>query len=279
MQVNPSGLASFYMDKWLLNADGHAIQTPTSSLFPVVRDNKTLMLKIIKEEGDEQNSCAALQHYSGQGAVKVFDYADDAFVMQRATGKTLTMFRSEQGDAEATRVICDVLQQLHGAERPAAEIHLPNLNILGLGFAAMRSIDQHVLPLPMLDFAEALFNKLVGSTSRECVLHGDLHHENLLFDECDGWLAIDPKGFVGDPIYDCAAFFKNPLADEGVSDKACVHSRANILQEQLGYPRERILQWAFVHCVLSVVWSLQDNSAIGPALPVAMTLFQDLPKD
>lgn len=277
MHVNEPGLASFYMEKWLLSADGPAIQTPTSSLFPVVKDGVALMLKIIKSESDEQNSCTALQHYNGQGAVKVFERADEAFVMQRADpGKTLVVYRQEYGDAEATGVVAEVLARLHGVSAPIIASDLPPLQILQGSLATTLKSEQRVLSQAMLMYAEALFEKLIASTRYQVVLHGDLHHENVLFDSKGGWLAIDPKGFIGDPIYDCAALFKNPLHDESIMDKQNIFARAQIFQDQLGYPSERILEWAFVHCVLSVIWSLQDGVETGPALPVAETLFKTL---
>ena len=42
------------------------------------------------------------------------------------------------------------------------------------------------------------------------LLHGDLHHENIMHGP-RGWLAIDPKGVLGDPGFDAANMFYNPL--------------------------------------------------------------------
>ncbi|MDZ7683823.1 MAG: aminoglycoside phosphotransferase family protein [Gammaproteobacteria bacterium] len=41
-----------------------------------------------------------------------------------------------------------------------------------------------------IDRAQALFDDIEGES---WLLHGDLHHENLLADETRGWIAIDPK--------------------------------------------------------------------------------------
>lgn len=277
MTHSEPGSASFYMGKWLLTPAGNAIQTATSSLFPVVRDGVPLMLKIIRQEGDEQNSCAALQHYNGQGAVKVFERTEDAFVMQRlASGRTLVDFRKESGDAETTEILADVVSNLHSASASTAGSNLPPLRVLREAFSTTNKINQNVLSRPMLMLAEAMFDKLIASTSHQLVLHSDLHHENVMFDSNDGWLAIDPKGFIGDPIYDCAALFKNPLHDDEIASEACIFSRAAIMHRRLGYPSDRILEWAYVHCVLSVIWSLQDGMPTGPALPVAVTLFGKL---
>lgn len=39
----------------------------------------------------------------------------------------------------------------------------------------------------------AVFAELCDSMGEEVVLHGDLHHENILRSG-DGWVAVDPKG-------------------------------------------------------------------------------------
>lgn len=275
MSVSKPGSADFYKQRWRLQSCGPRIKTPTGTLYPVVRDGCLLMLKLIAPDGDEQQSCNVLRHYEGQGAVRVFEHHLDAFVMERANpGTNLSDFRTQHGDVAATCAAAGLVKTLHQASAPSKAHDLPHLSTLRGAFAAIPPTAQPVLPSPVILFAETLFDRLIASTTRPLVLHGDLHHENMLFDECRGWLVIDPKGYVGDPVYDCAALFKNPLCDAGVAEKACILSRAQLFADHLEYPYERILQWAFVHCVLSVIWSLQDNTSTGPALPVALTLFQ-----
>ncbi len=41
-------------------------------------------------------------------------------------------------------------------------------------------------------------------------MHSDLHRENVLHGK-RGWLVIDPKGLIGDPMFDTANMFYNPL--------------------------------------------------------------------
>jgi streptomycin 6-kinase len=51
----------------------------------------------------------------------------------------------------------------------------------------------------LLEEAETLFAELNASMAEPFLLHGDLHHENILAAEREPWLAIDPKGVVGEP--------------------------------------------------------------------------------
>ena len=42
------------------------------------------------------------------------------------------------------------------------------------------------------------------------LLHGDLQHYNVLLDKDRGWVAIDPKGVVGELEYEVGALLRNP---------------------------------------------------------------------
>ncbi len=57
-----------------------------------------------------------------------------------------------------------------------------------------------------------LVQELLATTTKEVALHGDLHHENILLGD-DGWVVIDPKGLVGDPAFEAAAFMHNPVEE------------------------------------------------------------------
>ena len=83
--------------------------------------------------------------------------------------------------------------------------------------------------------AAGVFFELCDSMADPVVLHGDLHHDNVLRSGYDNWLAIDPKGVVGEPAYETGALMRNPfpgLLDAG--DPARVlRRRADQLAELL----------------------------------------------
>ena len=61
--------------------------------------------------------------------------------------------------------------------------------------------------------AESLFAGLLASMDAPVVLHGDLHHFNILSAQRQPWLAIDPKVVPGEPAYETGAFIRNPIPD------------------------------------------------------------------
>ena len=62
-------------------------------------------------------------------------------------------------------------------------------------------------------------SELLSSAGEPMLLHGDLHHYNILAAERQPWLAIDPKGVVGDPVYETGVFLYNRLTDELYPDE------------------------------------------------------------
>jgi len=53
--------------------------------------------------------------------------------------------------------------------------------------------------------AEEILHPLWEKYTKRLLLHGDLHHENILLGK-DGYCAIDPVGIIGDPVFDISMF-------------------------------------------------------------------------
>lgn len=90
------------------------------------------------------------------------------------------------------------------------------------------------------------------------MLHGDMHHYNVLRDHRGGWLAIDPKGLAGDRHFDVCQFFRNPR------DRASPRTnrrRLDIFCAELGLDRQRTRDWCLVHAVLDAYWDFEGPMA------------------
>jgi streptomycin 6-kinase len=115
------------------------------------------------------------------------------------------------------------------------------------------------------DQAERLFAELLSSAAAQVLLHGDLHHFNILSAERSPWLAIDPKGVIGEPAYEAGALLRNPfpklldLDDPG----RLLSRRVSILAEALDLDARRIRGWAVAQAVLAAVWSIEDDESVN----------------
>jgi streptomycin 6-kinase len=90
-------------------------------------------------------------------------------------------------------------------------------------------------------------------------LHGDFHHDNVVGSR-RGWLAIDPKGVLGDRHYDVSNIFRNPNgAGELAQQPDRIDGLADLFTARLGLDRKRTLQWATAHCALSECWNREQG--------------------
>lgn len=91
----------------------------------------------------------------------------------------------------------------------------------------------------------------------------DLHHDNILFDDQRGWLAIDAKGVVGERAYEVGAAFRNPIDHpERFLDRATIERRVGQLSAALSLSEQRVHYWAFVQAVLAAIWELEDDGRL-----------------
>jgi streptomycin 6-kinase len=97
------------------------------------------------------------------------------------------------------------------------------------------------------------------------LLHGDLHHDNVLSATRAPFLAIDPKGLAGEPAYEVGPYFYNPQPElkQHPNLVQLFEWRMAILVEHLQMDRERLIACAFAHSVLSAAWSIEDGDDTG----------------
>jgi streptomycin 6-kinase len=107
---------------------------------------------------------------------------------------------------------------------------------------------------------------LLASAEPPVVLHGDLHHDNVLDGGARGWRAIDPKGVWGDRGYDYANLICNPDAATAI---ARLPRRIERASKMSGLPAGRLLRWLIAYLGLSASWTLGDGGDPWQALAIA----------
>lgn len=128
----------------------------------------------------------------------------------------------------------------------------------------------------LVEQAQDLGASLLADASRSCLLHGDFQHYNLLLREPGEWVIIDPKGLVGDPGFEIAAWMYNPVGVAARKDYLdLAERRLAIFADVWGIDEEELTAWAFVGAVLSACWSAGDPAPdewLGASVRVARFL-------
>ncbi|KAA1184663.1 3'-kinase [Rhizobium tropici] len=250
--MSENDISGVYFDLWRLIPDGIPIVTHSSRLFPVRRDGEPAMLKIAVVP-EEKSGAELMVWWNGVGAACVLEHKDDAILLERATGPLSLADMARNGrDDEASRIICETIAGLHVPRG----ISLPPLIPLSDRFRSLVAAAQREGG-PFVRSA-ATARMLLSEPQDVVPLHGDVHHGNILDFAERGWLAIDPKGLVGERGFDYANLFCNP--DHAV---ATSHGRlarqVNVVSKAAGLDRFRLLQWIVAWAGLSAAWLIEDG--------------------
>jgi streptomycin 6-kinase len=96
------------------------------------------------------------------------------------------------------------------------------------------------------------------------LLHGNLHHDNILCAEREPWLAIDPKGLIGELAYETGALLRNlwPAILAEPDPARLIARRIDQLAEEVAFERARVRDWGMAQAVLSAWWFIEDGGAV-----------------
>lgn len=202
-----------------------------------------------------QKEAVCLNAFNGYGVPVVYACEENLLIMEQAIPGTPLKSYFPIQEHESITIASEVLKNLHEASVPDNHgfYHVSELLI------ALDSISS-IIPNKILNKARLLRDKLLATATHEVLLHGDLHHDNIL-KSGEGWLAIDPKGFIGDPAFDCSAFISNPIPEllHQQAPNEIIQNRIQKFSKQLDIPFQRIKDWHYVKTVLCWVWCIEDN--------------------
>jgi streptomycin 6-kinase len=236
--------------------------------------------------GSLAEEAPALAAFDGRGAARLLraDLDRGALLLERVRPGDRARDLVPARDAEATSAAVGVMRLL---QRPAAgDCPLPDVLTQAAAFDRYLTAfpDGGPLPRDRVVRAAGLMRELCASAPARVLLHGDLHHDNILRATREPWLAIDPHGLSGDPGYEVGSLLFNPdPGDRDAALTALVPARVEQLAAELAMPRERVVAWGFVKAVLSDVWTAEtwspgDSwSPASRALDVAALLLPHLP--
>ncbi|MGJ9423800.1 aminoglycoside phosphotransferase family protein [Aeromicrobium sp. CF3.5] len=253
---------SALMAEWELEPDGEAMHGHTALVVPVrTVDDVAAVLKTLDAGPEERHEILGLQTWAGDGVVRLLrgDPRRGAMVLERAGAEDLRTV----DDIVACEIVAGLYRRLHV---PAPR----RLDLLTdfvarwsdeLGSAGAR------VPRRVVEQAVHLVRDLVSDPgSVGTLIHGDLHHENVLASrrddrERDPWLVIDPKPMSGDPHYEVAPMLWSRW-DEVVASgdiRWAVRRRFHTLVDVAGLDEDRARDWVIVRKAFNALWSTGDD--------------------
>ena len=252
---------NYYLAAWNLSNPQFLTQTMTSHIYTVTHDTETVILKLLSpSETEEQRGAVALRYFDGRGAVRLLRYDEGAHLMEYAAGDELVTLVEHGEDENATRIIAQVIKQLHSVPQDAPR---DGLFMLDRWFGELfnKAAADRLAGIESIYVRSASLTQRLLADQREVrVLHGDIHHRNIR-QSSRGWLAFDPKGVVGERTYDCANTLCNPVMPELVHNKTRLLTNAAILADTLAIDLSRVLAFTYAYaCLNASCWSLRTGT-------------------
>lgn len=255
-------IVRYYSSMWQLNNiqtfDNLSYQYVASAYSDLYSCPVVLKVNISRIDfGREQK---ALNYYNGACCVKVLtsDNKYNSLLLEALEpGYSLAVLFPAQ-DQEATAITASVIQKLH--TRTIDTHHdYPTIN---QWLHLIDTFRHKNMSQALLSKTSQLAKRLLSTQDKKYLLHGDLHHENILFSSSRDWLAIDPKGVVGELAYEVGAFIRNPIPQlyDQANKKEIVLNRCIEFAKLLCIDTQRIIDWSYVQAVLAACWNLQDGN-------------------
>ncbi|QDP71558.1 aminoglycoside/hydroxyurea antibiotic resistance kinase [Legionella israelensis] len=241
------------------------LQSPFSDLsfnyvLPVLGPNQEeWVLKLCVPHNEFVHEIHALKHYNGVGCVSLISAVPEEgwMIIERAIpGSRLLELRDEQ---QSIPIAVSLMRQLwRTLNNPEHFISLKQW-LRGLKQLESDALLKKLVAKKLREFITSQTQELLTSQGEAVLLHADLHHYNILRHH-DQWLAIDPKGVVGEREFEIGAFLRNPLCVvEGPLETKVIARNLDLIIELTGFDRQRVLSWCIIQAILCVCWYCEDN--------------------
>ena len=217
------------------------------------------VLKVSVPHDEFSREIDALKHFNGRGSVRLIaaNLEEGWMLMERLLpGTRLVDVLDEQ---QAIPIAVSVMQRLW-APITDPQLFIPLEEwLLSLEKLNTQASLQQLVSKKVRDFVISRAKELLSNQGEPVLLHGDLHHYNILQHQSE-WLAIDPKGIVGEREFEIGAFLRNPFCVvEDPQETKEIARNLDLIIELTGFDRQRVLSWCIIQAVLCVCWYCEDK--------------------
>ncbi len=258
-------IISKLQEKWAIKAVGHFHKLSYNYVANALSKNgESVVLKIGLPLDDVEiyGEAAYLKALNGQGSAKLlnFDSELQAVLLERLSpGNTLkSVYKKDQG--EAVSVAINILKRIL---RPVTKDSV-EFTKLDDWFDGLKRASQTEFPHDYAEKALTFYKELSSDSQNIFLLHGDLHHDNILSAAREPFLVIDPKGLIGHVGYDIGVFLNNHydwLEWDGKLEHK-LDDAVGKFAEAFELDESAIRKFAFCQMVLSRWWMFDEMSDI-----------------
>ena len=214
-----------------------------------------VILKINTNLQEAEHEAAALSAGTGYCKLHASDLTLGLLLEERVCPGT--PLRREPDPARRIACFYEVFRRVHTSAPADGETYLDWLE-RAEAFCREKCPALHEDARRALQIGRSIF----AAYPERVLLHGDLHHDNILLDAQSGYRAIDPKGVVGPPIFDIPRFLLNELEPEAPDILAHMETVLQLTGRTSGFPLPQLRELLYMEAVLGNVWCAEDSEPI-----------------
>lgn len=203
-----------------------------------------------------------LKEYGGRRFCKVFDCDIENGVILEECITPGTRLREEKSLDKRLLAFSQLFNGLH-IPSSKAESYPTYLDWVCRITEYMSNENDHKDLYKLMKKAKDLCLCLCNNYSQKMLLHGDFHHDNILLGKNNEYKIIDPKGVIGDPIFDIPRFVLNEFYDnDGMSYefyKKHVDEIMKYLNRSIDVPIDVMKKCVFIETAMANCWNVESN--------------------
>lgn len=249
-----------YKELWALSNFEQIDYYSVNCIFKCVSDKYGLcVLKIGNDAKSAQNEYSILNEYNGTQFCKVYEADINNGVLLIENISPGTQLRAVSDLNKRLIVFCELFNGLH-KEPVNKELYPTYMGWVSRITEYMRGCKEHEALYQKMADAEQICRELCEKYPGEMLLHGDFHHDNILLGVDNRYRIIDPKGVVGDAVFDIPRFVLNEFEDEldDNFNRKFKHI-TKTLSEKLNIPEYDVRRLTFVEMCMGNCWCVEGG--------------------
>ena len=263
------GMVEKYRKQWELSAIEFKAELSNNNLifFADSKQHGKVIFKILLNNNldiDFDDEILALKLFQGENFCKLYAYSleDRVYVMERIAPAD-TLYESASRN-ERIKIAGEIFRELHKTGGLPEGMFPTYTEWFEAGKEGTKNRKDCEGLYPYLKSAERMLADISKTYSRRFLLHGDLHHENILKNETGGYTVMDPKGVIGDPVFDLSRFILDEFRDDLTAEpKDVIIDFVQKLGDSAGVPCEVLLRCLYIE---TVIWLFREELANGESL-------------
>lgn len=251
---------NIYAQKWALsrleviNDDREScVLKAISKQYGNVILKKRETVKVIEDEFN------TLAEYNGRHFCKVYEVDLENGILLEEQIQPGTELMKETSIEQRLAVFCSIYKELH-IEPTNQYQYSTYYDWVKKSARYIKTREDHKELCTHMKKAEEICKELMSLYPRKMLLHGDLHHYNILQNDHNGYTLIDPKGVIGDPIFDLPRFLLNEMEEE-VNQELFekINYVITVIGDKLEIPTGIIKKTFYIEMAMAECWMVEDG--------------------